>query len=68
LLDAAEALLETLRRSLTQSERLLERAATGKPLTPQETRDVRAEIDGTRAGIEQLEAMLTLRRQQMRRM
>jgi hypothetical protein len=66
LLDAADAVLEALRRSLMRSERLLKRASHGPLLTPEEERDVRLEIDATREAVAQLDAMLTLRRQHLR--
>jgi hypothetical protein len=50
LLDATSELLEGLRRMTTLAERLMERA-TGEPLTEQEARDARRELDTTRAGI-----------------
>jgi hypothetical protein len=49
LLDAADALLETLRRSLLQSERLRDRAVNGVPVTPAEEAGVHGEIERTRA-------------------
>ena len=64
LLQACVALLEALRRMTDLSERVLQRAV----LTQAESDDARQEIATTRAGIEQLDAMLTLRRQKFRAM
>jgi hypothetical protein len=54
--------------SLTQSERLLERAVSGPSLTSAEEQGVRGEIERTRGMIARAETMLMLRRQRLRPM
>lgn len=64
LLEANAAPVEALRRLTRLAELLLSRAT----LTEAEAQDARHELETTRASIEQLETMLTLRRQRMRPM
>jgi membrane peptidoglycan carboxypeptidase len=67
LFAATNEVLTALRRLTRLSERLLE-SATGEPLTPEQARQARSETETTREGIEQIDAMLTLRRQRLRPM
>jgi hypothetical protein len=53
-----------MRRLALLTERLAARAS----LSPDEARDAHHEIETTRQGIERLDAMLTLRRQDLRPM
>jgi hypothetical protein len=64
LLDTCRALLEGLRRLALLTERLAARAS----LSPDEARDARQKIETTRQDIEQIDTMLTLRRQDLRPM
>jgi hypothetical protein len=59
LLDACTELREALRRMTLLTERLAARAS----LSSDGARDVRQEIETARDSIEQMDAMLTLRRQ-----
>ena len=68
LLDAIGELLDAVRRLTRLSERLLESATAGAPLTPEHARQVRTEIETTRGGVEEIQAMLTLPRQRLRPM
>jgi hypothetical protein len=63
LVDACTGLLEAIRMTL-----LTERLAARASLSSDEARDVRQEIETTHAVIEQIDAMLTLRRQPLRPM
>jgi hypothetical protein len=64
LLFTIEQLLVAMRRLVSLSERLAARAS----LNLDERRDVRAEIEMTRATVDKLEVTLTPRGQQMRPM
>ena len=64
LLDTLCELIEALRRSALLAERLVARAS----LTTDEARDVRHEIQTVRDFAERMEAMITLRRQNLRPM
>ena len=66
MLDGYGQLLEAMRRLLTLAERVLERGEQGQPLSAREAADAHEEIATTSAGIEQLDAMLTVRRQGLR--
>jgi hypothetical protein len=66
LLNRYTELLEAMRRLATLAEKLLERASTTTPLTSEEAAQARHEIDVALDGIERIDAMLTLRRQQLR--
>jgi hypothetical protein len=67
LIAATSELLEALLRLTRLSERLLE-SATRTSFTPEQALQARREIESTREGIEQIDAMLTLRRQRLRLM
>lgn len=64
LLVSYAELLEAMRWLATLTERLAARVE----LTAPESQDVTAELEATRALIDQLDAMLTLRRQYLRPM
>jgi hypothetical protein len=64
LLAATSELLTAFRRLTRLSERLLG-SATGERLTPEQALQARREIETTREGIEEIDAMLTLRRQRL---
>jgi hypothetical protein len=64
LLAALSELLEARRRAALLAERLAARAS----LTADEARDVRHEIQTVRDGAERMDAMITMRRQNLRPM
>jgi hypothetical protein len=64
LLDALSELLEAMRRLALLTERLAARASLSTDAVGQ----VRYEIETTRNGVEKIDAMLTLRRQNLRPM
>jgi hypothetical protein len=64
LVDTCHALLEGMRRLALLTERLAARAS----LSPDDAREARQEIKTTRQSIEQIDAMLMLRRQDLRPM
>jgi hypothetical protein len=64
LLDTCHALLDGKRRLALLTERLAARASR----SADKARDAHQEIETTRRGIERLDAMLTLRRQDLRPM
>jgi hypothetical protein len=68
LLNGYTELVEAMRRLATLAEVLLHRASTATPLTSEEAAQARHQIDVARDGIEHIDAMLTLRRQQLRPM
>lgn len=67
----AGVLPRTTRRDATPHDadgRLLQRGANGPLLSAHEAQDAQRELETTRAAVEQLDAMLLLRRQQLRQM
>jgi hypothetical protein len=66
LLESHAALLEAANRLTVLSERLLRHATP--QLTRQEADDARRELETTRAALTHLDALITLRRQQLRTM
>jgi hypothetical protein len=61
-------LLDAMRRLTALTERLLQRGAHGPLLSAEEAQDAHRDLEATRTAVEQLDAMLTLRRQQLRPM
>ena len=68
LLDTTSHLLQALRRLHTLTERLLDAATSSQPLTAENVTSARVELDAARMGIDEIEAMLALRRQTLRPM
>jgi hypothetical protein len=66
LVAALEQMNECLRRLTNLTEALYRRAATGQPLTADEAASARQELDATRAGIEPMDELLMIRRQDLR--
>jgi hypothetical protein len=68
LLNGYRELLEAMRRLTTLTEVVLDRAFSGGALTHAEAAHARHEIGVARDGLERIEVMITLRRQQVRLM
>jgi hypothetical protein len=66
LLDTTSHLLGALRRLHTLTERLLDAAMSTEPLTAEHVVAARSELDAARTGMDKFDAMLALRRQDLR--